>query len=322
LITVIGEALIDLVPHGDVGDYRAHPGGSPFNVAIALARLGRRTALMARMGEHGFGRMLRERAAAECIDLCAAPRAAEPTTLAVVSMDAPGQATYDFYLEGTADWQWTEAELRKRPRDAEVLHFGSIASWTPPANERIVGLIREVRARNGVLVSYDPNVRSTLLGTPTRGRRLIECNVGCAHVVKASREDVEWLYPSRSMDAVASAWNALGAALVVITDGAEGAIAYRAAAAPLRRRGRTIALADTIGAGDAFTAGLLGGLARRDLHPPERVAGISDAALRDVLDEAVLVSSLTCERVGADPPRLAGASAGPAPLTVEDFAST
>lgn len=319
---MIGEALIDLVPRGELGDFSAHPGGSPFNVAVALARLGHRTALMARMSDHGFGRMLRERAAAEGIDLTAATRAAEPTTLAVVSMDRPGQATYDFYLEGTADWQWTTAELRTRPMDAEILHFGSIASWTPPGSERIDGLIREIRAANGELVSYDPNVRSTLLGTPTRGRRLIERSVRRAHVVKASREDLAWLYPSRSMEEVASAWNALGAALVVVTDGADGATAHRAGAAPLSRPGRRITLADTIGAGDAFTAGLLSGLARRNVHAPERVAAISDAALNDVLGEAVLVSSLTCERVGADPPRLAGARAGSGSLTVDDFVST
>jgi fructokinase len=322
LITVIGEALIDLVPHGQPADYRAHPGGSPFNVAIALARLGHRAALMARIGDHGFGRMLRERAAAEGIDLAAAPHAAEPTTLAVVSMDGPGQATYDFYVEGTADWRWTAAELRKGPTDAEIVHFGSIASWTPPGGERIDRLIQEVRERNAVLVSYDPNVRSTLLGAPVRGRRLIERSVRRAHVVKASREDVAWLYPSRSMDDVAHAWNALGAGLVVVTDGADGATAHRAEADPLRRPGRTITLADTIGAGDAFTAGLLSGLARRNLHAPDRLAAISDAALADVLDEAVLMSSLTCERVGADPPRLAGARAGSTPLTVADFVST
>jgi fructokinase len=319
---VIGEALVDLVPHGERGDYRAHPGGSPFNVAVALARLGHRTALMARLGERGFGRMLRERAAAEGIDLAAAASAAEPTTLAVVFMDGLGQATYDFYVEETADWQWTTAELRKRPMDAEIVHFGSIASWTPPGSERIDELIAEVRVRHGALVSYDPNVRSALLATPTRARRLVERSVRRAHVVKASREDVEWLYPSRSMDEVASAWNALGAALVVVTDGADGATAHRADSAPSHRPGRTVTLADTIGAGDAFTAGLLSGLARRNLHAPERVAAISDVALEDVLDEAVLVSSLTCERAGANPPRLADARAGSGQLTVADFVST
>jgi fructokinase len=321
LLTVIGEALSDLVPIGPPGEYRAHAGGSPFNVAVALARLGNRTALMARLGDHGFGRILRDAAAAEGIDLSAAARAAEPTTLAVVSMDGPGHATYEFYLQGTADWQWSIAELRRRPADTAVLHFGSIASWTPPGSTRIDQLVREARARKGVLVSYDPNIRPAVLGAPTRGRQLVERSVRRAHLVKASREDLEWLYPSRSVHEIAHRWNELGAALVVVTGGADGAVAYREGADPLPRPGRKIRLVDTIGAGDAFTAGLLSGLVRRELHAPERVAAISDAALSDTLDEAVLVSSLTCECAGADPPRAATPGAGPRPLTLEDFVS-
>jgi fructokinase len=321
LVTVIGEALIDLVPDGAPGNYQAHAGGSPFNVAVALARLGNRTALMARLGDHGFAQILRERAASEGIDLGAAARAAEPATLAVVSLDGPGQASYEFYSNGTADWQWTIAELRKRPSDSEVLHFGSIASWTPPGSKRIDQLVREARARKAVLVSYDPNVRPAVLASPSRGRTLVERSVQSAHVVKASREDLEWLYPSRSLDEVCGRWNELGAALVVITDGARGAIAYREAIPPLRRLGRQVQVVDTIGAGDSFTAGLLSGLVRRRLHTPEHLAGISESALVEVLDEAVLVSSITCERVGADPPRLARAETRSGPLTVDDFSS-
>jgi fructokinase len=318
LVTVIGEALIDLVPTGPPGEYRAHTGGSPFNVAVALARLGNRTALMARLGDHGFGQLLREAAAAEGIDLSAAARASEPTTLAVVSIDGRGHATYEFYLAGTADWQWTIAELRQRPSDASVLHFGSIASWTPPGSTRIDQLICEARVHNGVLVSYDPNVRPAVLGGASRGRPLIERSVSHSHVVKASREDLEWLYPSREVDDVASRWNELGAALVIVTDGPAGAIAYRGGAEPVRRPGRPIKLVDTIGAGDSFTAGLLSGLVRRGLHSRERLAAMPEAALADVVDDAVLVSSLTCERAGADPPRIA-AEAGARLLTVDDF---
>jgi fructokinase len=317
---VIGEALVDLVPGGQRGDYHAHPGGSPFNVAVGLARLRNRTALMARLADNGFGQLLRDVATAEGIDLSAAPRATQPTTLAVVSVDRPGHATYDFYVEGTADWQWTVAELDGLPAGTEILHFGSIASWTPPGGELIDQVVGEARAAAMVLVSYDPNVRPSVLGERARGRELVERGVRHAHVVKASREDLEWLYPSHSVDEVAPRWNELGAALVVITDGADGAIAYREGAGPLRRPGRRVMVADTIGAGDAFTAGLLSGLARRDLHAPEKLATASDAALGAAVDEAVLVSSVTCERVGADPPRLA-THPGSRALTVEDFAT-
>lgn len=109
-ITVIGEALIDLVPGDQPQTYHAVPGGSPYNVAIGLARLGHRTALMARLADNALGRILRDRAQAEGIDLRAAPPAAEPATLAIVSLDDTAQASYDFYLNGTADWQWTAPE--------------------------------------------------------------------------------------------------------------------------------------------------------------------------------------------------------------------
>jgi fructokinase len=319
LVTVIGEALIDLLPGEGPGDYRAHAGGGPFNVAVALARLLERATLMARLGDNGFGRLLRERAAAEGIELGAAARAAEPTTLAVVSLDGSGQASYDFYVEGTADWHWTMRELRKIPSETEVLHFGSIASWTPPGDERIDQVVREARARGQLLVSYDPNIRPAVLPPPSRARMLVERSVRNADVVKASREDLEWLYPSRSLDEVCARWLELGPTLVVVTDGARGALACRTGGRPLRRPGRAIKLVDTIGAGDSFTAALLSALIRRGLHASGQLAAIADPVLVEVIDEAVLVSSITCERAGADPPRLARERRTSRVRTPEDF---
>lgn len=302
LLTVIGEALIDLVPGSAPGDYQARPGGSPFNVAIGLARLGHRTALMARLADNAFGRLLREHAAAEGVDLAAAPHATEPTTLAVVSLDADGHAGYDFYLEGTADWQWTDAELARVPADTAVLHVGSLATWTRPGGDRIRAAAARLRERGSTLISYDPNIRPLLLGGPERARPLVEDFVAVAHVVKASREDVEWLYPGTELARIGERWLDLGALVAVITDGPHGAHLLRANAAPQRRPGRTIQLVDTIGAGDAFTSGLLGGLVRRGLHDPGVLNQCPADPLTEAVDEAVLISALTCERVGADPP--------------------
>ncbi|MFD8717748.1 carbohydrate kinase [Streptomyces sp. NPDC059629] len=301
-VTVIGEALIDLVQLDAPGDYRARPGGSPFNVAVGLARLGHRSALMARLADNAFGRILCAHATAEDIDLTYAPAAAEPTTLAVVSMDAEGRASYDFYLEGTADWQWTETETAHVPPDTAVLHFGSVASWTSPASEHIHATVQRLRASGTTLISYDPNVRPVLLGDPARGRQAVERSVGVAHIVKASREDVEWLYPATPIEQVAARWLELGALLVVITDGPDGAHAFPTHAQSVTRPGRKVTVVDTVGAGDAFTSGLLGGLLRRGLHTPESVAAATATVLAAAVDDAVLVSALTCERMGADPP--------------------
>jgi fructokinase len=316
-LTVIGEALVDLVPGASLGCYQAKPGGSPFNVAIGLARLGHRTTLMARLADNAFGRLLREHASAEGVDLGHAVHAAEPTTLAVVGLDSTAQASYDFYLQGTADWQWTDAELTRIPRDTIVLHIGSLASWTSPGDQRILAAAARLHRDGRVVISYDPNIRPALLDEPAQARPLIERFVSVAHVVKASREDISWLYPGTSQEDVGGGWLDLGALVVVVTDGPRGACLFRAGAAPVYRPGHKVSVVDTIGAGDAFTAGLLGGLSRRGLHSPDQLVRWPSGPLAEAVEEAVLISALTCERVGADPPfALPGQLSDPlAPLT-------
>jgi fructokinase len=302
-VAVIGEALIDLVPGDSAGEFRARTGGSPFNVAVGLARLGQPTSLMARLADNAFGRLLRAHARAEGIDVSRAPLATEPTTLAVVSLDSDAQATYDFYLEGTADWQWTDQEMDQLPTDSGVVHFGSLASWTLPGSDPIATAIDGLRAHSETIISYDPNVRPVLLRTPEHARPVVEGSVRRAHLVKASREDIEWLYPGRGIETVAASWIELGALLVVITDGGEGALGFQAAASgPLHRPGRQVELVDTVGAGDAFTSGLLDALLRRGIRTPQRLAALSADELSAAIDDAILVSSLTCSRLGADPP--------------------
>jgi fructokinase len=320
-LTVIGEALIDLVPGDGPGRYEARPGGSPFNVAVALARLGHAVTLMARLADNAFGRLLREHATAEQVDLSRAPKATEPTTLAVVGLDREARATYDFYTDGTADWQWSAGEAARVPADTAVFHMGSLASWMPPGDERIHDAAARLRRDGRALVSYDPNVRPALLRDPARARALVERSAAVAHLVKASQEDVMWLYEGDSLDEVSRRWLGLGALLVVITDGADGVRLFPAGTDPVHRPGRRVRVADTIGAGDAFTAGLLGGLARRGLHTPERLRDCPPAALAAAADEAVLVSALTCERVGADPPSVIGGAPADAstPLTEADL---
>ena len=304
-VTVIGEALIDLVPGDSPLEFTATPGGSPYNVAIGLARLGQDTTLMARLADNAFGRILRGRAVAEGIDLSASAQAEEPTTLAVVSLDTEGQAAYDFYFDGTADWQWTAEETRHAPASTTVLHFGSIASWTSPGAAHVIELARRMRARGDVLVSYDPNIRPSLLADREHARRMVERGIRNAHVAKASAEDLGWLYPGQPWEEVAQHWLQLGAVLVLITAGANGAHAFTATGPPLYRPAPDVRVADTVGAGDSFTAGLLASLIRRQWQAPERLAQCTAEELSAVLDDAITVSAITCERTGASPPTLA-----------------
>lgn len=301
-VTVIGEAIVDLVPGGEAGYFRACPGGSPYNVAVGLARLGHDTTLMARLADSALGRILRAHAATEGIDLGAAPAADEPATLAVVSLDSEGRASYDFYRDGTADWQWTAAEISRVPSSTAVLHFGSLASWTSPGAEHIAGLTRRLRARGDVLLSYDPNIRPRLLTDRDYGQRMVERSLRVAHLAKASSEDISWLYPGQTTGDVARHWLGLGVSVVVVTDGPNGADAYSEAGPPLHRPALAVEVADTVGAGDAFTAGLLGSFVRNGQHSPAEFGRLAAPLLSAALDDAILVAALTCQRPGADPP--------------------
>jgi fructokinase len=325
MVCVIGEALIDLVmddgvmddgvmddgatskaPERNAGDrsYTAHPGGSPFNVAIGLARLGQPAQLLGRLAVDAFGRQLRAHGEANGVDLSIAVRAAEPSTLAVVSLDSDRNATYDFYVRGTADWQWTAAELDRSPADTSWVHTGSLASWTAPGAAVIRAHLERRRTAFPLVVSYDPNVRPALMPDHADAVAQVEANVGLSDVVKASVEDLAFLYPGVAVEDVLARWRAAGPRLVVVTDGANGARAITADGTVLAVGARKVDVVDTVGAGDAFMAGLVNALIRVgfDAEPQE---DLPDSVLTEVLDEAILVAALTCARAGANPPTAA-----------------
>ena len=299
MVCVIGEALIDLVLAAPAVDesgtdgYLAHPGGSPYNVAIGLARLGRPARLLARLSGDAFGRQLRAHADRNGVDLSLAVAATEPSTLAVVNLDAQRNATYDFYRNGTADWQWTAAELARIPADAGWLHTGSLASWIDPGASMIEARLTELKP--SCLISYDPNIRPLLLDDHAEAVARVERLVGLADVVKVSAEDLAWLYPGKTIDDLLTTWRERGPALVVVTDGGRGA--HLLAERPVTMPAVPVPIVDTVGAGDAFMAGLINALADQELRP-----GLSDEAARTAVAEAGLVAALTCARAGANPP--------------------
>lgn len=293
-VTVLGEAVVDLVPEPD-GRYAAHPGGSPLNVAVGLARLGVPTRLLARFSTSALGRRLREHAAANGVDLRHAVDAAEPATLAVVSVTDDGNAGYDFYVEGTADWAWQPNELAAVLAQRGIVHAGSLAVFLPPGADRVGAALRAARD-HGMIISLDPNIRPGLLGAPAEARARVDHLVRHAHVVKASSEDVDWLYPGETVEQVLHHWYDLGVTLGVVTLGPRGAVA-RSGNRLLRQATPAVEVVDTIGAGDAFTAGLLAVLSRSGAGPAWPDDEIS-AALR----YAVAVAAATCARTGADPP--------------------
>lgn len=300
-IAVLGEALIDIVETGDDDPRAARPGGSPYNVAIGLARLGRDTAFLGRLSHDPLGIILRNHAQRSDVDLGLAVDAREPSTIALVELHE-GIAQYRFGVAGTADFRWTDAELSAVPLDFAALHYGSLAAWTPPGDAVVHRFVTAVHDDGRALISYDPNVRPHLQPDGAAARVGIERSIALAHLVKTSEEDIVWLHPGRQLGDVAREWLALGPDVVVVTRGGDGATAYTRDG-EISRPTPPTDMVDTVGAGDAFMSGLIDALAGRDLLAPAGVAGLSLEQLGEILDDAALVASMTCAKAGANPPR-------------------
>lgn len=306
MIAVVGESLVDLVGAADGRTFTAHPGGSPANVALGLARLGLPVSLHTALGRDHFGRLVTDHLRRDGVRLPDSSYTDAPTGLAVAVLDAAGVASYDFRLG------WDPGPLRL-PAEVRCLHTGSLATTLAPGRAAVEDLVRRVREQ--VTVSFDPNVRPALAGDRGAARERVERLVGLSHLVKVSEEDLSWLRPGKDAEGVALEWVQLGAQLVVVTLGAAGALAVAAgASAPLTRPAREVDVVDTVGAGDAFTAGLLSWLSAGGWleGAGRRLAGISAAELGAALDRAALVAALTCARAGADPPHRAALEQGAA----------
>jgi fructokinase len=300
MFVVIGEALVDLVGQRGSRTMVAHPGGSPANVALGLARLGDPVTLMTHLGRDAFGDMISTHLQASGVRVDGGPAAGAKTSLAVATL-AAGIASYDFRIE------WDIGELDPLPVETRCLHTGSLATVLEPGRAAVEDLMAREHERARVTISYDPNVRPALLGTPEQARPQIERLVALSDVVKVSDEDLHWLHPGRADEDVAREWLSLGPALVVVTRGGNGVFAVTSGL-EVRRPATQVDLVDTVGAGDSFTSGLLDGLRRADLIGGQRreaLAAIDESSLVSVLDAASLIAAITCSRPGADPPTLA-----------------
>lgn len=305
-LAVVGENVVDFVPLAGTPDgYRAILGGSPANTAIAAARLGTPTALIARVGGDAFGRRVRERLAADGVSPRYLVDARRPSSLAVVSFDEQRRASYDFWFTGTADGLWVDDELPD-PLGADVraLHVGSVALHLEPGGAALLRLILREHARGAVTLTLDPNVRPGPIGDIAAVRARMETIVPLCDVVKASEDDLTLLYPGLSPLEVAHRWRETGPALVVVTEGRDGATALTAhqsvaVGAPPAE------ITDTVGAGDAFMGALLHTLARRDLLGGSRVGALRTLSaddLESLLEYATAAATYTCTRAGANPP--------------------
>jgi fructokinase len=308
VVAVAGEALVDLVPAPVGGYFEIAPGGSPANVALGLARLGVPARLLARIADDMLGKRIRDHLTHNGVQLDHAVDAKEQTSLAMVSLDADGSPAYDFRINGTADWQWTPAELAGAldpgaSGPVVALHSGSIALTTPPGDAVLRDLL--ARAADSVTISYDPNCRPLLMGRAESVLDGVHELLGVADVVKVSQEDLHWLVPDLSPEQVVDDWLGRGATLVAVTLGAEGVLAGTSSGLRARRPGVSVKVIDTVGAGDTFSAALLAGLHRARLlgaAKRQALASLDYSTLDELLHRAVLAAAICCSRRGADPP--------------------
>lgn len=305
---VAGEALVDLsvddrAPAGQGLAMRARAGGSPANVAVGLARLGVPARFAARISGDLLGGFLRAHLERSGVDLTLTIDAPEPTTAAIVGLDAAGAATYSFYVDGTADWQWAAAELPVNEAGAAI-HTGSLAIALDPGAQVLADWIATQRARD-VFVSLDPNVRPALVLDLPGYRARLDALISQAQLVKVSDEDLRALEPDADPLETATGWAQRGPDLVVLTHGAGGSTALVAGREAVHCDALAVSVVDTVGAGDAFAAGLIAFLAERDSLRTGACALLDRTALTEGLRFAGLVAAITCTRAGADPPRRA-----------------
>ncbi|WP_062947659.1 carbohydrate kinase [Brachybacterium sp. sponge] len=293
-ILIAGEALTDIVVDAD-GGRREHPGGSPLNVAVALARLGHDAHLLTAIGDDARGDAIRAHLDESGVQLTPASVRPGRTSTAEAVLDVHGAATYTFDLI----WDPDTAGLPEAP---DAVHTSSIAAVLEPGATTLSALLRS--ARGSSTISYDPNARPTLMGAPEDVRARIEENIALSDVVKASDEDVAWLYGTEDVEDVAASWRDLGPSLTVLTRGGDGAVAFsdsgRVQVAPVQ-----VEVVDTVGAGDTFSAGILDALAAKGLLGADRremLAAIPSDDLATVLRRAAALSAITVSRAGANPP--------------------
>ena len=297
-ILSMGEALVDVLPAPD-GLRRAAPGGSSYNVALALAAFSAPVAFVGRLSTDEEGEAMRARLVAAGCDVTRVARDPRPSPLAWVRRE--GVATrprFDIYLEGTAHAppalapHWLE--------DAAHLHVSSFSAVAGAWGEAAFAALDNARGR--VSTSFDVNIRPALLPAPEEAAARIEARVARVDLVKASDDDLAWLYPDEPPEAVARRW-AQDARMVLLTRGETGASLLRGderldCAAP------RVALRDTVGAGDACLAGFLTECGRAAALDPGHLAAASHETLARALRFATFAGALTCERDGADaPPR-------------------
>jgi fructokinase len=302
MILVIGEALIDLIENRyQPGAFTAIVGGANLNVATALARRNADHTFYARMSSDRFGQIIRAKLDTNNVNYQNSIVTNENSTLAIVSLNEAGVPTYSFYVNGTSDWGWTKEELPTQEQldneQINCIQFGCLTMAMEPGNLVIENWARELK---NVTISHDINIRAALGFDPNKEKERVERTNKFSNIIKASDEDIEWLYQNkRNVDEVAKEW-AKDGKIILITRGADGVSIFRNDER-MDVPSRKINVVDTVGAGDTFCANLLGQLQDNN-YLGKDLNQIPSEELKNFVYISGIAASITCERAGCEPP--------------------
>ena len=310
MLTICGEALFDVFQGDETATglaLDARIGGSPFNVAVGLARLGQPVAFFGAVSTGFAGERLMRALGAEGVDTGAVARSDAPTTLSLIGLDAHGVPSYAFYGEGCADRLLRADDLQHVPAELSALNLGSYATVVEPIASTLRALVEREHERGRAsgtrpLIAFDPNVRLNVEPDLARWRTQLDWMLPRTDLLKVSEEDLALLAPGSALDTFAAAALAQGVRAVVVTRGALGAIGWTSqvntATPPV-----PIEVVDTVGAGDTFQAALLTWLAEHGALNAEALGALTRPALHAALEFAARAAAITCSRRGADMPR-------------------
>lgn len=299
IVTVIGESLVDVIREaGRTTPARVHAGGSPLNVAVGVARLGFASNLVTHYADDQYGLMIEEHLQSNGVTVIRGGSA--PTSTATATLGARGAAAYAFDIS----WDLAGATL---PALAAVetsshVHTGSIGALLGPGDQAVLGLLEA--AGEGATISYDPNCRPAISPDVTAARTRAERFVAASDIVKASDEDLAWLYPDRSPEESLAAWLELGPSIAALTRGAAGPVIITRRAR-IEMQAEPVTVADTVGAGDSFMAAVIAGLAQLGTLGAagrQRLQTLGTDELYALAAYANRAGGITCSRPGADPP--------------------
>lgn len=323
---VVGEALVDLVEESD-GRLDPRPGGAARNLAVAAARLGGTVHYVGGLSQDTFGQRILRELVEEGVDVSHSPVVRAPTPLAVVTLDDAGVAEYAFHLAETAALALGADDLASLPGDAPLqVSLGAVTLATPGIGDALVALL----ASHDALTGFDPNVRPAFLTDREADAARVDAAVSVVDLVRCSEEDIALLHPERGYEEVARDWLGTGAGAVVVTRGAEGAVAFAAGgrvrarvtgederqppvSSPTREPGiggngtgpHDGEQGDTVGAGDTFGGALLVTLVERGVQTRDDLVAMSRDDWLAALRFAVRAAGITVQRRGADPPHRA-----------------